>query len=237
MRVGPSPIPCGGRQLILSHPSPNYGPRRDGALPDMVVLHYTAMDSADAACRTLCNPENEVSAHYLIDEDGAVRSLVSEQMRAWHAGVGQWGEVADVNSRSIGIELSNTGSTPFAGAQMAALVEVLAGIKQRWAIRPERFIGHSDMAPGRKIDPGVWFEWEMLAKQGFGVWPRRLSGSGKPAAPEMFRQMAERFGYRCDDDDLLLQVFRMRFRPRVQGPVDTIDLAMITDLAMRFPFA
>lgn len=200
----------------------------------MVVIHYTAMDSADAACRTLCNPDNEVSAHYLIDDDGTVRSLVAEDMRAWHAGAGQWGEVTDVNSRSIGIELSNTGSVQFEYAQMYALEGLLAGIQQRWAIRPERFIGHSDMAPGRKIDPGPWFNWKHFANLGFGVWPTRPPGVGKPVSPQDFRQMAERFGYRCAVDDLLVQVFRLRFRPRVQGPVDSIDLAMITDLAERF---
>lgn len=201
------------------------------------MIHYTAMDSADAACRTLCNPATEVSAHYLIDADGTVRSLVCEEMRAWHAGAGQWGDVTDVNSRSIGIELANTGFAPFAVPQMAALADLLSGIKNRWAIAPERFIGHSDMAPGRKIDPGPWFDWESLAKQGFGVWPERPPCSGKPASPEAFRQMATRFGYRCDDDALLLDVFRLRFRPRVRGPLDTIDLAIITDLASRFPFA
>ena len=198
------------------------------------MIHYTAMESADAACRTLCNPDNEVSAHYLIDEDGTVRSMVAEDMRAWHAGAGQWGEVTDVNSRSIGIELSNTGRVPFEEAQMCALEGLLAGIQQRWAIRPERFIGHSDMAPGRKIDPGPWFDWERFAKQEFGVWPERPLGVGKPVSIQALRQMAERFGYRCTDDDLLLEVFRLRFRARVQGPVDSIDLAMITDLADRF---
>lgn len=204
-------------------------------MPDLVVIHYTAMESADAACRTLCNPANEVSAHYLIDADGTVRTLVAEEMRAWHAGAGQWGAVTDVNSRSIGIELSNTGAGPFDAAQMASLVDVLAGIRARWGIRPERFIGHSDMAPGRKIDPGPWFDWKSLSKQGFGVWFTGDLGFGQPASLTDFRQMAERFGYRCADDNLVLQVFRLRFRPRVQGPVDTIDLKMITDLAQRFP--
>ena len=233
--MGPGPVPGCGWQLILTHPSPNFGPRRDGARPDLVVIHYTAMHSADAACRTLCNPATEVSAHYLIDEDGTVRSLVDEAMRAWHAGAGQWGEVSDVNSRSIGIELSNTGAVPFAQEQMAALLALLGAVQDRWGMRPERFIGHSDMAPGRKIDPGPWFDWEMLAKQGFGVWFAGSSGPYMPASRHAFRQMAERFGYRCADDEVLLQAFRLRFRPRVTGPVDTRDLAIITDLATRFP--
>lgn len=119
-----------------------------------MVIHYTAMKSAAAALNTLCNPDTQVSAHYLIAPDGEVLSLVPEDLRAWHAGAGRWGSVTDVNSRSIGIELANNGFTPFASAQMDALTELLKGIRARWDIRPERVIGHSDMAPGRKIDPG-----------------------------------------------------------------------------------
>lgn len=230
MWLGSGTVPRRGWQLILTHPSPNFGPRRDGAVPNMVVIHYTAMDCPDAACRTLCNPDTEVSAHYLIDEDGAVRSLVAEELRAWHAGAGQWGDVTDVNSHSIGIELSNTGDRPFDAPQMDALADLLKGITGRWGIRPERVIGHSDMAPGRKIDPGVWFDWAR-----FGVSPARDARAAVPVAFAPFRDMAMRFGYRCENDDLLLDVFRLRFRPRVTGPVDSHDLAMITDLATRFP--
>ncbi len=196
----------------------------------MVVLHYTAMASADAACRTLCNPDNEVSAHYLIDEDGTVRSMVAEDQRAWHAGAGAWGDVVDVNSRSIGIEIANDGFSPFAMRQMDALILLLHGITQRWSIKPERIIGHSDMAPGRKIDPGVRFDWRRLWCDGLGVWPIE---SG--ASDVSFAEMAARFGYRCNDPDLLLSVFRMRFRPWATGPLDATDIALITDLATRFP--
>ena len=201
----------------------------------MVVIHYTAMVSADAACRTLCNPDTEVSAHYLIDEDGTVRSLVAEGMRAWHAGAGQWGDVVDVNSRSIGIELANPGACPFAMAQIDTLSILLHGIFARWAINPARIIGHSDMAPGRKIDPGARFDWRRLWLEGGGVWPDCMATHDLPASAKVFRQMADRFGYRCVDDDLLLRVFRMRFRPWVDGPLDTVDMQMISDLATRFP--
>jgi len=134
------------------------------------------MQTAQAALKTLCNPKTEVSAHYLIAEDGEVLSLVPEDLRAWHAGAGAWGSVTDVNSRSIGIELANPGNCPFAAPQMDALEDLLAGIKTRWQIRPERVIGHSDMAPGRKIDPGARFDWLRLARAGFGVWPKPQSG-------------------------------------------------------------
>lgn len=201
----------------------------------MVVIHYTAMTSAKAAADTLCNPANEVSAHYLIAEDGEVLSLVPEALRAWHAGTGRWGSVTDVNSYSIGIELSNTGSTPFASAQMDALCSLMNGIALRWAIRPERVIGHSDMAPDRKSDPGPRFDWRRLAVAGLSVWP---DAQDRPQDVSVTRFVAAMacFGYTATDDpDLLLATFRLRFRPRHVGPLDTVDLAMITDLAHRFP--
>ena len=189
------------------------------------------MQTAQAALKTLCNPATEVSAHYLIASDGEVMSLVPEAMRAWHAGVGRWGGVTDVNSRSIGIELANDGVSPFAALQMDALTDLLKGIKARWDIRPERVIGHSDMAPGRKIDPGPRFDWHRLAHEGLSIWP-----ATKPGDPAQFATMMRAFGYTADvDDDLLLKVFRMRFRPHAAGPLDTIDAGMISDLAGRFP--
>ena len=193
------------------------------------------MQSAKAAANTLCNPETQVSAHYLIAEDGEVIALVPETERAWHAGAGQWGEITDVNSRSIGIELANTGFTPFAAAQMDALTSLLQGIMTRWAIRPERVIGHSDMAPGRKIDPGVRFDWRRLALEGLSVWPS-VGAETKEVDPAVFNAAMRTFGHRATDDpDLLLSVFRLRFRPRHEGPLDATDIAMIQDLAHRFP--
>ncbi|MGJ8621584.1 MAG: N-acetylmuramoyl-L-alanine amidase [Yoonia sp.] len=238
--MGSGTIHSGFPELKLTaRSSPNCGPRRDGARPDIVVIHYTAMQTAAAAADTLCNPETEVSAHYLIAEDGAVLTLVAEEMRAWHAGAGQWGEVTDVNSRSIGIELANTGLAPFAAAQMDALTGLLDGVCARWAIPPERVIGHSDMAPGRKIDPGARFDWRRLALSGLSVWPASATGapsSDKPVSEAAFASQMAAFGYRATADaELLLKTFRLRFRPRHDGPLDGVDLAMITDLARRFP--
>lgn len=191
--------------------------------------------SASAAADTLCNPDNEVSAHYLIAEDGEVLSLVPEAMRAWHAGAGQWGATLDVNSHSIGIELSNTGLAPFAAVQMDALTDLLKGISARWAVRPERVIGHSDMAPGRKIDPGLRFDWRRLAREGLSVWPQAQELRLDVDAAHFAAAMAA-FGYTATDDpELMLATFRLRFRPRHTGPLDPVDLAMITDLATRFP--
>ena len=144
--------------------SPNQGARREAARPDLLVIHYTAMQSAEAAIARLCAPEAEVSAHYVISERGQITRLVPEEMRAWHAGAGRWGDVTDVNSHSIGIELANRGNHPFPEPQMARLELLISEIMARWAIPPERVIGHSDMAPGRKGDPGARFDWARLAR-------------------------------------------------------------------------
>lgn len=198
----------------------------------MVVIHYTAMVSAKAALKTLCDPATEVSAHYLITEDGEVLSLVPEALRAWHAGAGRWGATTDVNSHSIGIELANDGFSPFAAAQMDALIDLLKGIRARWDIRPERVIGHSDMAPGRKIDPGPRFDWLRLAKEALAVWPEGWT----PEDTVAFVPRMQGFGYTAtDDEDLLLKVFRLRFRPWATGPLDTTDAGMMDNLFRRFP--
>jgi N-acetylmuramoyl-L-alanine amidase len=169
---------------VLDRPSPNFTERRGGARPSLVVIHYTAMASAEAACARLCDPDAEVSAHYLIDYDGQVTALVDEAMRAWHAGAGAWGAITDVNSHSIGIELQNTGAEPFPEPQMAALEGLLAGVMARWAIGPEGVIGHADCAPGRKVDPGPRFDWARLAFSGLapsGLAARDLTGAGRGA--------------------------------------------------------
>lgn len=210
--------------------SPNFGERRGGARPDLIVIHYTAMASCAEARDRLCDPSAEVSAHYLISERGEVEALVPEAARAWHAGTGAWGRLTDVNSRSIGIELANPGDAPFPEPQMAALERLVAGIKARWHIPPERVIGHSDMAPGRKRDPGPRFDWRRLALQGLSVWP----GQGEePEAP--LRLSLAAFGYPDAAPDALLAAFRLRFRPRADGPEDGSDRALAADLARRFP--
>lgn len=196
------------------------------------MLHYTAMESCAAALDRLCTAEHEVSAHFLIAESGVVYQLVDEAMRAWHAGAGQWGDVSDVNSHSIGIELANDGSQPFAEPQMAALEALLADLMKRHSIPVHRIIGHSDMAPGRKIDPGARFDWRRLALLGLSVWPEQVT----PDDPAGFSTWMKRFGYPQDlDDDQLLKAFRLRFRPGVEGPLTGVDAGMIHNLARRFP--
>lgn len=207
-----------------------------------MVLHYTGMASAEAALARLCDPAAEVSAHWLIAEDGRVWRLVDEAMRAWHAGAGAWGEVEDVNSRSIGVELANTGPLegfpPFPEPQMAALERLLAGLAGRWGIPPARVIGHSDMAPGRKTDPGPKFDWRRLARAGLSVWPEPEAeagaGPGTGAADwPAFRAAAGRAGYRAPGGDweAALAAFRLRFRPWASGPLAAEDVAAAAGLA------
>jgi N-acetylmuramoyl-L-alanine amidase len=208
--------------------SPNHGLRRDGLRPELVVLHYTAMTEAEAARRVLCDPAREVSAHWLIARDGTVTALVDEERRAWHAGAGSWAGRSDVNSRSIGIELDNDGASPFSEPLMAALEGLLGGVLARWEIPAAGVIGHSDMAPGRKRDPGPRFDWRRLARRGLSVWPE-IAG---PVAPNRaaFRCNARAFGYPDLDEETLLRAFRLRFRPGARGPLDGIDCAMAAAL-------
>ena len=216
---------------MLDRPSPNCGPRRDAARPDMVVLHYTGMATAAEALDRLCDPAAEVSAHYLITETGDLCRLVPEHLRAWHAGAGRWGGVTDVNSRSIGIELANPGTHPFPAPQMAALERLLAGLLSRHAIAPARVIAHSDMAPARKSDPGPRFDWCRLARAGLSVWPRPLPGPHPPLAASLTT-----IGYDpALPADLRLAAFRLRFRPWATGPACAEDAARAHDLARRFP--
>ena len=216
---------------VIQTPSPNFGPRRDGARPSLIVLHYTAMETAEAACKTLSTPETEVSAHYLISNQGDIQQLVAENMRAWHAGAGCWKGITDVNSHAIGIELDNLGSHPFADAQMMALEWLLPQIMHRWSIPPINVIAHSDLAPHRKIDPGPRFDWKRLAHQGLAIWPDAKNADADWAVS------AEAFGYPvrelagCDDPRTsCFQAFRSRFRPWAKGPEDAEDRRIMARL-------
>ena len=193
----------------ISSPSPNHGPRSPGAV-DILVLHYTGMTSASAALERLCDPTAQVSAHYLIDEDGTIHALVDEGKRAWHAGLSSWRGETDVNSRSIGIELVNPGHEfgyrAFPGAQMEALAELARGIVSRHPISARNVVGHSDVAPARKSDPGELFPWEWLAGQGVGAWPRL---GGDPLPSDALAQ----WGYDVSDMGAAVLAFQRHFRP------------------------
>lgn len=214
---------------IAERPSPNHGERRGGQRVELVVLHYTAMPDAEAALARMCDPDCEVSSHYLIGRDGAVTRLVDEALRAWHAGEGKWADLDDVNSRSIGIELDNDGASAFPEAQMAALEALLADILRRHGLEPKHVIAHSDMAPGRKSDPGRRFDWKRLADKGVSIWP-------EPSLPGDFLRNAAAFGYPVEHGEtVILEAFRQRFRPDATGPIGPADQALMAGLARHYP--
>ena len=226
----------------LAAPSPNFGPRRGYVAPDMVLLHYTGMTNGAEALARLRDPACEVSAHYMIEEDGRVFHLVDEMDRAWHAGAGRWGETRDVNSASIGIELVNPGHEwgyrAFPEAQMVALEALLEEILARWSIDPARVIGHSDIAPERKDDPGELFDWRRLAAKGLAVWPAPQGAADRaPVAPEAFLEAAARVGYPVEAGfEAVLTAFRRRFAPGSLGrPLCADDIAMLESLASATP--
>jgi N-acetylmuramoyl-L-alanine amidase len=187
---------------IVERPSPNHGPRPDGAVVDMLVLHYTGMRSATEALERLCDPASEVSAHYLIDEDGTIFRLVDEARRAWHAGRGAWAGTTDINSCSIGIELANRGHEfgyhAFPEPQMRALERLCHDLLARHPIPAHRILGHSDVAPDRKEDPGELFGWPRLARAGIGIWPEITPPPGgfKAGSIEDIRRDLASLGYR-----------------------------------------
>ena len=214
--------------MNLTHPSPNFGDRRGGAAIQLIVLHYTVLDCAESLDR-LCDPQAEVSAHYLINRDGTLHALVDESARAWHAGAGSWGGAGDVNSRSIGIELVNGGAEPFPEPQMAALEVLLRDILHRHGLGPQTVIAHSDVAPDRKTDPGARFDWQRLALQGLAIWPQPMPA---PAAPDAagFLSDLRAVGYGAAGLETLLSAFRLRFRPEGKGPLDATDCALAAGL-------
>ena len=161
------PPDCAGAEVRVS---PNFGPRAGVSRPDMIVLHYTGMTTGAAAEAWLCTPESQVSSHYLVHEDGRVVQMVRESDRAWHAGKSFWRGVIDVNSHSVGIEIVNPGHEfgyrGFPGRQIAAVIELCKGIVVRHGVLPQCVLAHSDVAPGRKVDPGERFPWRKLAEAG-----------------------------------------------------------------------
>lgn len=218
--------------------SPNFNDRHMGQLVDMLVIHYTGMESEKAATDNLCNSTAAVSAHYIIGQDGSVNRLVDEDKRAWHAGVAWWRGALDINSRSIGIELVNPGHEfgyqPFPEKQLDALISLSKAILRRHHIPARNIVGHSDVAPMRKSDPGELFDWQRLAKSGIGLWP---SGAvPMEASLENVTAMLSAYGYETVDLPATIAAFQRHFRAeRVDGIADgqTIGrLAKLLDLTL-----
>ena len=211
-------------------PSPNRNSRPPGAAVDMLVLHYTGMPTAVEAIERLCDPAAKVSAHYVIEEDGTIWHLVDEAERAWHAGLSYWQGTTDVNAASIGVELVNPGHEwgyrAFPQAQMAALETLARGLLVRHPIPGDRVVGHSDVAPERKQDPGELFDWPRLARAGIGIWPSE--DRPPPGDVAAAQKLLAGIGYRVpvsgaldEQTCLVLTAFQRRFRPkRVDGALD-----------------
>lgn len=220
--------------------SPNFGPRRGPLRPDMIVLHYTGMASGAAAESRLCAAESEVSSHYLVHEDGRIVQMVRESDRAWHAGKGSWKNSTDINSCSVGIEIVNPGHLigyrNFPPRQIDAVIALCHGVMRRHAIRPERVLGHSDVAPGRKVDPGEKFPWSALFEAGIGHLVPAVRVSSKPlfapgaasAGVEELQSMLSLYGYGVDITGVfdaptrtVVGAFQLHFRQRrVDGLAD-----------------
>lgn len=208
---------------IIEAPSPNFNAR---ALPiSMIVLHYTGMQDGPSAIARLRDPAAEVSAHYLIDEDGTVLRMVAEDKRAWHAGASHWRDIDDVNSASIGIEIVNPGHEwgyrPFTPEQMSSLIPLVALIKDRYEITRGNIVGHSDVAPMRKRDPGELFPWHELARRRLAL-PRPTKNLVDPGwTGGGFCLALERFGYDVTDRMAAIMAFQRRFRPElIDGEID-----------------
>lgn len=252
-------------------PSPNRN-RRAGGLgdapraPDMLVLHYTGL-KADAlaawrqapgaeALAWLCNPQAQVSSHYLVETNGKIIQLVPEAERAWHAGAGSWQGETDINSASIGIEIVNTGHDgglpAYPDVQIVAVIALCRDICARWSMRPERVLAHSDIAPGRKADPGEHFPWNQLFAAGIGHWTRphppdtpgaRLAPGDSGDAVRTFRAALAAYGYglpvtdRYDDlTQDVVRAFQRHFRPaQCDGTADAGTRATLRDLAATLP--
>ena len=217
-------------------PSPNFNARE---LPvSMIVLHYTGMQSADEALERLCSEEAGVSAHYLIDEGGLVTQMVAEENRAWHAGKSYWRGITDINSASVGIELVNPGHEfgyrDFPEAQIEALLPLLSDIKKRHGVSRSNVVGHSDIAPARKTDPGELFPWERLARHKLAIPAPRPSLRLVFDNDGAFYLALERFGYDITDGPAAVRAFERRWRPeRITGEIDGEISALLFELLLQ----
>ena len=227
--------------VIRDAPSPNHDERPAGEPIDTLVLHYTGMRTAEEAVGRLRDPASRVSAHYVVEEDGLVWRLVPEGRRAWHAGVSHWRGRDSLNGRSIGVEVVNPGHEwgyrPFPALQMAAVCDLCLEIIARHAIAARDVVAHSDVSPDRKQDPGELFDWEGLAANGVGLWPRaaatRCVAADTPGTEAGMTAFLAAIGYRTDLPlPVLLTAFQRRWRPeRVDGAADAGTLRRLAEVA------
>jgi N-acetylmuramoyl-L-alanine amidase len=228
--------------IVRERLSPNQGARNEPPRIDMLVLHYTGMESAAAALDRLCDQQARVSAHYVVEEDGTVWRLVPDARRAFHAGLSSWEGEGDLNFVSIGIEIVNPGHDwgyrPFAECQMAAVEHLCRDILARHSIPAHRIIGHSDIAPERKIDPGELFDWRRLARAGIGIWPEPapLIADREADRAQAVKDLAA-IGYLItpENEGLVVAAFQRHFRQaRVDGLIDRETASRLGEVRTAF---
>jgi N-acetylmuramoyl-L-alanine amidase len=213
---------------MIQSPSPNFNARAATIALASIIIHYTGMKTADEALARMCDAESKVSAHYMVDENGAVTQMVDEKNRAWHAGASFWRGVTDINSASIGIELVNPGHEfgyrLFPTAQIMALCVLLHDIIKRHSLNPARcLLAHSDIAPSRKQDPGELFPWAYLAQQGLGLWPVTAPQDYERPRPTETTALLSQIGYDITAPDDALKAFQRRFHPENITGVASIE--------------
>ncbi|MFZ4261484.1 N-acetylmuramoyl-L-alanine amidase [Sphingobacterium sp. HJSM2_6] len=202
--------------------------------PQFVMLHHTSQASMAQTIRTFQLPHTKVSSHYVIGRDGRVVQMLNDYLRGWHAGRGKWGNITDMNSVSIGIELDNSGNEPFPDAQINSLLQLLDTLKTKYAIPQKNFIGHSDFAPGRKDDPSMFFPWERLAERGFGIW---FNADHLVPAPANFNPMdaLKLMGYDMNNPEAVIRVFKKKFLKRdLPAQLSDQEKAVLYDLYRKF---
>lgn len=239
----------------IVHPSPNHGDRKGRGVPDSILLHYTGVPSFEIALKQLCDPASEVSAHYLLRENGEIFQLVPEERRAWHAGRSYWAGERDMNSVSIGVEIANPGhdggAPPYTGAQIEAVIALCRDIAARRNIVPQRVLGHSDVAPDRKLDPGERFPWAELAEAGVGHYVDpcpiedgpRLARGAQGLEIESLQSMLAIYGYGLNitglygtKTEMVVSAFQRHFRPGlVDGVADRSTIETLRKLLAAKP--
>ena len=201
--------------------------------PNFVVIHHTAQNSCDSTLRTFTLPGTAVSAHYVICKTGTVYHMLNDLLRAHHAGLGKWGNISDMNSSSIGIEIDNNGSEPFTEQQIASLLQLLERLKRSYNISTPNFIGHLDWAPGRKVDPSRYFPWQTLAEKGFGFW----FDTTNVEVPVDFNplQALRIIGYNINKPEIAIQSYKIHFVPQdTTKVINDADKKILVDLMKKY---
>jgi N-acetylmuramoyl-L-alanine amidase len=207
----------------------NFSMRR----PNFVVIHHTAQNSCDSTLRTFTLPRTAVSAHYVICRDGTVHHMLNDLLRAHHAGISKWGNATDLNSMSIGIEIDNNGFEPFTEVQMNSLLQLLDRLKRAYNIPQANFIGHADVAPGRKVDPSRYFSWQTLAEKGFGFW---FDTTNVEVPPDFNALQALRIvGYNINKPEIAIQSYKIHFVPQdTTRTINDADKKILFDLEKKY---